>query len=241
MGEFKSSLAQAATVIVLATWPAYGADKAPIAKTENVTAQTRQKVTNLKLEFPNFKLSTDAKKCLDGELIDSECDSAINDEADIYKKKQQVNTREEKVNTREEKVNTREEKVNTREQQVQIAWEAMDNISIVLWLIQLWLYVDYDITPSESGNFIYKAMNAPNASSDVKELFKSFLARKKNGDNFTKWDGNRLIQLAQQHLDRADKLIPQITDIKSKEQTIALYVLANTSYRVGKEKISKKG
>lgn len=227
MGDLKSWLATFAVATALATWPVYSADKAPTAKIENVTAQTRKRVANLKLKFPNFRLSDDTQKCLDGKLINPDCDPAINDEAYIYEKKQQVNTERQQV--------------NTERQQLIVVEEARNNIAIVIWLIQLGLYIDFNQVPPEKGDYMTIVMDNPKTPAEVKELFSSFLKRKKAGDQFTwKWDGQRLLWLAEQYLDKADKLQSKIFDATFQKQISAMYTQAATVYVAGKEKISKK-
>ena len=241
MSDFRSSLATIATAAVVAISPAYSADKA-VAPHENVTAQTRLKVANIRKEFPSFKLSPDAQQCLDGKLIDPDCDSAIEGEADIYKKKQQVNAERQQVNAERQQVNAREQQVNAREQQLLIVKEAWTSIAVVIWLIQLGLYIDFDRIPSEKGDYMAIVMADPATPTEIKDLFTSFLKRKKNNDHFTwKWDGERLIWYAKQYLDRANVLQSQITDATFKEQISAMYIQANTTYIAGREKLTKKG
>ena len=220
MSDFRSSLATIATAAVVAISPAYSADKA-VAPHENVTAQTRLKVANIRKEFPSFKLSPDAQQCLDGKLIDPDCDSAIEGEADIYKKKQQVNAERQQVNAERQQVNAREQQVNAREQQLLIVKEAWTSIAVVIWLIQLGLYIDFDRIPSEKGDYMAIVMADPATPTEIKDLFTSFLKRKKNNDHFTwKWDGERLIWYAKQYLDRANVLQSQITDVYSSEYNL---------------------
>ena len=234
MGEFKSSLAQAATVIVLATWPAYGADKAPIAKTENVTAQTRQKVAELQAQFPQFVLSTESRECLDGKLIDAECDPSIVVELRLYKKQQELNAKQQRVSEKEQRV-------SEKEKDIAIMTSARDNISIVIWLVQLWLYVDYEKIPRKDADYMDIVMSNPNTPKEVQSLFVEFLKRKKSGWVFTwKADGKRLIDLANKHLQIANTLQWQLKNETFKQQAAAMYSQANQSYTMGREMLAKK-
>jgi hypothetical protein len=235
MADLKSYLATAATAVALATSPAYGADKLPLAQSDNVTAQTRQKVADLKLEFPNFKLSTDAQQCIDGKLIDLECEPTINDEVDIYQKKQQVNAERQQVNAERQQV-------NAERQQLVVVEEARNNIAIVIWLIQLGLYIDFNQMPSEKADYMTIVMDNQKTPPEIESLFVEFLKRKKNGDTFTwKWDGERLLWYANQYLDKANQLQSQIFDTTFQSQISAMYNQAAMTYVVGKEKLSKKG
>ena len=234
MGEFKSSLAQAATVIVLATWPAYGADKAPIAKTENVTAQTRQKVAELQAQFPQFVLSTESRECLDGKLIDAECDPSIVVELRLYKKQQELNAKQQRVSEKEQRV-------SEKEKDIAIMTSARDNLSIVIWLVQLWLYVDYEKIPPKDADYMDIVMSNPNTPKEVQSLFEEFLKRKKSGWVFTwKADGKRLIDLANKHLQIANTLQWQLKNETFKQQAAAMYSQANQSYTMGREMLAKK-
>ncbi len=234
MADLKSSLATAATVLALATWPVYGAEKAPTAKSENVTAQTRKKVTQLKLEFPNFKLSNDAQQCVDGKLIDPECEPTINAEVDVYAKRQQVNAERQQVNAERQQV-------NAERKNIEIMNSARDNISIVIWLVQLWLYVDYEKIPPKDADYMDIVMSNPNTPKDVQSLFVDFLKRKKSGWTFSwKADGERLINLANKHLQIANTLQWQLTNEIFKKQASAMYSQAASSYTMAREMLAKK-
>ena len=220
MSDIKSSLATVATVLALATWPVYGAEKVPTAKSENVTAQTRKKVTQLKLEFPNFKLSNDAQQCIDGKLIDPECEPTINAEVDVYTKRQQV---------------------NAERRNIEIMNSARDNISIVIWLVQLWLYVDYEKIPPKNADYMDIVMSNPNTPTDVQSIFVEFLKRKKSGWTFSwKADGERLTNLANKHLQIANTLQWQLTNETFKKQASAMYSEAASSYTMAREMLAKK-
>lgn len=227
MSDLKSSLATVATVLALATWPVYGAEKVPTAKSENVTAQTRKKVTQLKLEFPNFKLSNDAQQCIDGKLIDPECEPTINAEVDVYTKRQQVNAERQQV--------------NAERRNIEIMNSARDNISIVIWLVQLWLYVDYEKIPPKNADYMDIVMSNPNTPTDVQSIFVEFLKRKKSGWTFSwKADGERLINLANKHLQIANTLQWQLTNETFKKQASAMYSEAASSYTMAREMLAKK-
>lgn len=227
MSDLKSSLATVATVLALATWPVYGAEKVPTAKSENVTAQTQKKVTQLKLEFPNFKLSNDAQQCIDGKLIDPECEPTINAEVDVYAKRQQVNAERQQV--------------NAERKNIEIMNSARDNISIVIWLVQLWLYVDYEKIPPKNADYMDIVMSNPNTPTDVQTLFVDFLKRKKSGWTFSwKADGERLINLANKHLQIANTLQWQLTNETFKKQASAMYSEAASSYSMAREMLGKK-
>ena len=227
MSDIKSSLATVATVLALATWPVYGAEKVPTAKSENVTAQTRKKVTQLKLEFPNFKLSNDAQQCIDGKLIDPECEPTINAEVDVYTKRQQVNAERQQV--------------NAERRNIEIMNSARDNISIVIWLVQLWLYVDYEKIPPKNADYMDIVMSNPNTPTDVQSIFVEFLKRKKSGWTFSwKADGERLINLANKHLQIANTLQWQLTNETFKKQASAMYSEAASSYTMAREMLAKK-
>ena len=234
MSDIKSSLATVATVLALATWPVYGAEKVPTAKSENVTAQTRKKVTQLKLEFPNFKLSNDAQQCIDGKLIDPECEPTINAEVDVYTKRQQVNAERQQVNAERQQV-------NAERRNIEIMNSARDNISIVIWLVQLWLYVDYEKIPPKNADYMDIVMSNPNTPTDVQSIFVEFLKRKKSGWTFSwKADGERLINLANKHLQIANTLQWQLTNETFKKQASAMYSEAASSYTMAREMLAKK-
>lgn len=188
---------------------------------------TRKKVEAVKREFPNFKLSPETQECLDGKVVDPECDPAINGEVDVYVKKQQNNTREQQV--------------NIERQQNNIMKAAIQNIDIVIWLVQLWLYIDYEKIPPKDADYMNIVMNNPNTPKDVQSLFVEFLKRKKSGWIFTwKGDGERLINLANKHLQIANTLQSQLTDETFKKQASTLYSQAISSYAMAKEMLAKK-
>ena len=241
MPNLKSSLAQVATVIALATWPVYGADKPPTAKTENVTAQTRQKVAELQAQFPQFVLSTESQECLDGKVIDAECDPSIVVELRLYKKQQELNAKQQRVSEKEQRVSEKEQRVSEKEKDIAIMTSARDNISIVIWLVQLWLYVDYEKIPPKDADYMDIVMSNPNTPKEVQSLFEEFLKRKKSGWVFTwKADGKRLIDLANKHLQIANTLQWQLKNETFKQQAAAMYSQANQSYTMGREMLAKK-
>ena len=241
MPNLKSSLAQVATVIALATWPVYGADKPPTAKTENVTDQTRQKVAALHAQFPKFKLSPESQDCLDGKDKDPLCDPTINLEVDVYAKEQRVNAKQQRVSEKEQRVSEKEQRVSEKEKDIAIMTSARDNISIVIWLVQLWLYVDYEKIPPKDADYMDIVMSNPNTPKEVQSLFEEFLKRKKSGWVFTwKADGKRLIDLANKHLQIANTLQWQLKNETFKQQAAAMYSQANQSYTMGREMLAKK-
>ncbi len=55
-----------------------------------VTEPTRKAVAELWGKYPAFKLSSEAKQCVEGKLIDPECEPAIRDEMDVFVAKKQL-------------------------------------------------------------------------------------------------------------------------------------------------------
>ena len=220
MADLKSYLATAATVVALATWPVHWAEKVPTAKSENVTAQTRQKVANLRSEFPNFKLSPDAQLCVDDKLIDPECEPTIIAETDLY-------ITEQRIKENKNKIVAMEWQIAIKEQQIAIKKTTRESIDIVMWLVQLWFYIDQDRQPPKDADYIAIVMNYPDIPKEVQSLFTEFLNRKKSGSTFNgKADGERLIALANKYLQIANSLKPQITNETVKNQADILYVQA---------------
>ena len=192
-----------------------------------ITDATRKKVEAVKREFPNFKLWPDEQKCFDGTLNDPECDLAINEEISSFKKEQQINAKEQQI--------------NAREKELQVMKSARDNISIVIWLVQLWLYIDYEKIPPKDADYMDIVMSDSNTPKEVQSLFVEFLKRKKSGWTFTwKADGERLINLANKHLQIANTLQWQLTNETFKKQASAMYSQAASSYTMAREMLAKK-
>jgi hypothetical protein len=118
---------------------------------------------------------------------------------------------------------------------------ARDNISIVIWLVQLWLYIDYEKIPSKDADYMDIVMTDPNTPKEVQSLFVEFLKRKKSRWAFTwKADGERLINLANKHLQLANTLQSRIIDETFKKQISAMYTQAASSYTMAREMLAKK-
>ena len=213
-------LATAATVVALATWHVHGAEKVPTAQSENVTAQTQQKVADLKLKFSNFKLSPDAQLCVDGKLIDPECEPTIIAEMDWH-------IREAKIAENKNKIAEYNNEIAVKEQQIAVKKTTRESIDIVMSLVQLWFYIDQDRQPPKDADYIAIVMNNPNTPKEVQSLFIEFLNRKKSGSSFKrKADGERIITFANKYLQIADSLKPQITNETVKNQADILYAQA---------------
>lgn len=256
MLDLKSSLATAATAIALATWPAYGADKAPTIKSENVSAQTRQKVADLKLQFPNFKLLPDTQSCIDDKLIDPECEPTILLELEWHIREEQIKANEKKIAANEKKIvimewalaikksqlAIKEQQLAAKEQQIIAMQTTRESIDIVMWLVQLWLYIDQDRQPPKNADYIAIVMNNPNIPKEVQSLFTEFLNRKKSGTTFNgKTDGEQLLALANKYLKIADSFRPQITDESVKNMANILYAQAADLNNKLKMILSRKG
>ena len=241
MADLKSYLATTATVVALATWPVHWAEKVPTAKSENVTAQTRQKVANLRSEFPNFKLSPDAQLCVDDKLIDPECEPTIIAEMDWHIREEQIKANEAKIAENKNKIAENKNKIAennnkivvieweiaVKEQQIAVKKTTRESIDIVMWLVQLWFYIDQDRQPPKDADYIAIVMSNPDTPKEVHSLFTEFLKRKKNSSSFKKnADGDRLLTFANKYLQIADSLKPQITNVTVKFQADILYAQA---------------
>ena len=70
-------------------------------------------------------LSTESRECLDGKLIDAECDPSIVVELRLYKKQQELNAKQQRVSEKEQRV-------SEKEKDIAIMTSARDNLSIVI-------------------------------------------------------------------------------------------------------------
>ena len=84
-------------------------------------------------------LSTESQECLDGKVIDAECDPSIVVELRLYKKqqelnasKQELNAKQQRVSEKEQRVSEKEQRVSEKEKDIAIMTSARDNISIVI-------------------------------------------------------------------------------------------------------------
>jgi len=194
----------------------------------NVTKETRAKVERTRLKHPEFKLSPETQECLDGKVIDPECDPAINGEADLFLKELRVAERQRAVDERERDL------TNMR--------LAREHIGVVLGSVQLGLFCFDDRSPPKNADFVSIVMESQSTSTEVRSLFNDFLGRKKQGDKFTsKTDSERLIGLANKHLESANSFKAQITkDETFKKQIAAMYLQAASSLEMAKQILAQK-
>lgn len=194
----------------------------------NVTKETRLKVENIRLKHSEFKLSPEAQECMDGKVIDPECDPVINGEADLFVKKLRVDEHQRVVDERERLLTN--------------VHSAREHIGVVLGLVQLGLFCFDDRSPSINADFMSTVMKSQSTSTEVKSLFNDLLVRKKQGEKFTsKIDSERLISLANKHLESANSLNTQITSNESfKKQISAMYLQAASSLEMAKKILAQK-
>lgn len=194
----------------------------------NVMKETRAKVERISLEHLEFKLSPEAHECMDGKVIDPECDPVINGEADLFVKKLRVAEKERAVAEREREVTN----VNL----------AREHIGVVLGLVQLGLFAFDDRAPPKNADFVGQVMESQSTSTEVRFLFNDFLGRKKQGEKFTsKTDSARLIRLANKHLESANSFKAQITkDETFKKQISAMYLQAASSLEMATQILAQK-
>ena len=179
---------------------------------DGIKDSTRKRVAELQASDPKFKLSDDAKRCLDGIEKDPECDQFINDEVSGYVGKKQVNAREQQV--------------NAREQQVNIAQEALENIEISRAMTQLVLYILLEQIPPKDEDYMNKILTYTTTPADVRDTMREMFQRKKSGKWFTKADGGKILDLAERHLNRAISLGQQLSDPRLKTNVTKM----NTNY-----------
>lgn len=194
----------------------------------NVTKETRVKVEGIRLNYPEFKLGPATQECLDGKLIDPECDPEINAEVNSFLKERAVNERERAVDERQREVTN----VNL----------AREHIGVVLGLVQLGLFAFDDRAPPKNADFVSQVMESQSTSTEVRSLFNDFLARKKRGEKLTsKADSQRLIGLANKHLESANLLKAQITKNETfKKQIAAMYLQAASSLEMATQILAQK-
>lgn len=206
-----------------------------VSTVPNVTKETRARVERISLDHLEFKLSPEAQECMDGKVIDPECDPVINGEADLFLKKLRVAEKERAV--AEEKGTVAE-----REREVTNVNLARDHIGVVLGLVQLGLFAFDDRAPPKNADFVSQVMESQSTSTEVRSLFNDFLGRKKRGEKFaSKTDSQRLIGLANKHLESANLLKAQITKNETfKKQIAAMYLQAASSLEMAKQILAKK-
>ncbi len=116
MGELKSTFAALATAVTLATWPAYGADKAPIVKAGNVTvtAQTQKQVAAFLKAHPEMvgEFMPFEQDCIDGKKVDVKCEENVKGQLADLENEVRVNAKEAQVNAKEAQVYAKEAQVN---------------------------------------------------------------------------------------------------------------------------------
>lgn len=119
---------------------------------------------------------------------------------------------------------------------------AVRDVDVVFGLVQLGLFVFDDRLPPNDANYIDAVMENKNTPIEVKSLFNDYLGRKKRGEKFTgKADSEKLIGLANKHLESANSLKAQITKNETfKTQISALYSQAASSLGMAKQILEKK-
>lgn len=185
----------------------------------NVTQETRAKVDSVRLKHPEFKLSPDAQLCFEGKLIDPECDPTIYDEADIFERKRAL--------------------AENKRELAEMA-RARNDCGIAIGSAQIGLLVFEDRPPSKEASFIGRVMDEADTPMEVKRLFKDYLGRKERREKFTKQDSERLMALADKHLDSAQSLLLTQTDPTFKQQLTAMISEASKSLSMVKQMLTKR-
>jgi len=185
---------------------------------------SRAKVESVTKEYPKFRLSPDAQSCLDDQLKDVLCESAILGEVHIYRRKQEVDRRKQEVDRREQELDRREQELITVE-----VWRT--DSAVVMGLSQLAVFVFFDLSPPANADFITLASQDPLTPPNIKTLIGSYLARKKNGSLFSyEVDGKPLMALAQTHFDMAKEAKNRVTDPVFISQMTAMNAQAGALY-----------
>jgi hypothetical protein len=193
----------------------------------NVSKETRAKLERVRLKYPEFKLYLpEMQECLDGKLIDPECDPAISGEIDLYEKKQNIAERERNIAERER---------NIAEMK-----RARNDCFIVIGSVQVGLLAFEDRAPSKEASFIELVIDDADTPIEVKRLFKDYLARKERREKFTKLDSERLMALANKHLDSARSLLLTQTNATFKQQISAFIFEASKSLGMAKQVLAKR-
>jgi len=194
----------------------------------NVTQETRSKVERIRLEYLEFKLSPEAQECMDGKVIDPECDPALNGEVDLFLKKLRVVEKERAFAEREREVTN----VNL----------AREHIGVVLGLVQLGLFTFDDRTPPKNADFVSQVMENQSTSAEVRSLINDFLGRKKQCEKFAnKADSERLIGLANKHLESARSFKAQIVKNETfTKQIAAMYLQAASSLEMATQILTQR-
>lgn len=192
----------------------------------NVSKETRAKVERIRLKYPEFKLYPEEQECMDGKLIDPECDITINESVDLFEKKRALAERERALAEREREVAEMD--------------RAIKDCDIVIGSVQLGLLVFEDRAPSKEASFIGHVTDDADTPAEVKRLFKDYLGRKERREKFSKVDSERLMALADKHLDNARSLLLTQTDATFKQGLTALIAEATGSLRMAKQILARR-
>jgi hypothetical protein len=119
---------------------------------------------------------------------------------------------------------------------------AREHIGVVLGLVQLSLFAYDDRAPLKNADFVSIVMESQSTSTEVRSPINDFLGRKEQGEKFTsKADSERLLDLANNHLESANALKAQITKNETfKKQIAAMYLQAASSLEMAKQILVQK-
>lgn len=176
-----------------------------------ITDSTRQKVEAIKKEFPKFILDYELQKCLDGLNKDSYCDEALLQEVISYRKNQQLDLKNQHLDLKNQQL-------DVQKQQLNIVNRSGENLEIVIGLIQLGMYVDYDKTPNPQADYIKIIQSNQDTPKEIQQLFTDMLQRHKAGLSMShNSSAKKILNYAKQYLDESLALQQQITDVKFKD------------------------
>jgi hypothetical protein len=208
----------------------------PSSAKDQIRSTTRDWVKAFEISSPDFKPDSEFLDCLSGKIIDSHCDEYVRDIITMYLNRRPVDERERWSKEKNRLLDQRDQENTNMEL-------AMRDVDVVFGLVQLGLYIFDDRPPPIDANYITTVMENKNTSVEVKSLFNDYLGRKKQGEKFTsKADSEKLIGLANKHLESANSLKAQITKNETfKTQISALYSQAASSLGMAKQILVKKG
>lgn len=165
-----------------------------------VTEPTRKAVAELRAMYPTFKLSPEAQQCVEGKLIDPECDVAIREEVDVFVERKQL---------------------DDRNRQLEIVEKVGRSIDVVVALSQLGMFVDHGVVPNAKADYMAKVQSGPKFDARTREFIEEVLAWRKRNPSLTQNPyRSRLIQLAKSELEIVDTSIPTIADKKYREDFV---------------------
>lgn len=207
----------------------------PSSAKDQIRSTTRDWVKAFEISSPDFKPDSEFLDCLSGKIIDPFCDEYVRDIITMYLNRRPVNEKELWSKERNRLLDERDQE-NTKMEL------AVRDVDVVFGLVQLGLFVYDDRPPPNDANYIETVIKNKNTSVEVKSLFNDYLGRKKRREKFTsKADSEKLIGLANKHLESANSLKAQITKNDTfKTQISALYSQAASSLGMAKQILEKK-